>query len=331
MKGIAHFASGLCVAAWLPGVVQDAAQGGLLIALGGACAMLPDTLDFRIERFIEHRHANIAPSAEQPNAPAFADALAATMRAALADGKPRIAQLHPTRRGVVNWVLYSLRFDVANGDVVVRLADHVHDAKPRIGRAHVGPLDYGYDGEIHIEELGGPSLKFVPVPSRADTTTQTPAPTTLRIDFLPWHRQRTHSLLLAAGLGVLVGGLLGWTAGLVAGLGYAVHVLEDQLGYMGSNLWWPLTSERTAGLKWLHASDAPANAATVWLSLSLLLLVLDRARDAPLLPLLPYLLLVVGLPSLLLIGLQARRAWRRHHPTATDEGDFLADVGEGRT
>lgn len=326
MKGIAHFASGLCVAAWVPGVVQDAAQGGLLIALGGACAMLPDMLDFRIERFIEHRHADIAPDAQSPDAQAIADALAAPMRAALADGQPRTLQLHPTRRGVIDWVLYSLRFDTANGDVVIRLAPNIANASQTLARAHVGKLDYTYDGEIHIEELGGPSLKFTPVAASG-----TPNDKTLRIEFLPWHRRRTHSLLLAAGLGVLLGLSFGWMAGLVGGLGYAVHVLEDQLGYMGSNLWWPLTSDRMAGLKLLHASDAPANAATVWLALTLLLLSLDRARDLPLLPLAPYLLLVVGLPTVLLITAQARRVWRRHTPATSAQGDILADVEEGRT
>lgn len=66
MKGIAHFASGLCVASFVPGVVEDAAQGGLLIALGGACAMLPDLLDFRFAKFLARRDADILPDRDQP-------------------------------------------------------------------------------------------------------------------------------------------------------------------------------------------------------------------------------------------------------------------------
>jgi hypothetical protein len=68
----------------------------------------------------------------------------------------------------------------------------------------------------------------------------------------------------------------------------------------------------------------------VWLALTLLLLSLDRARDVPLLPLMPYLLLVVGLPTVLLITAQARRVWRRHMPATSAQGDILADVEEGR-
>lgn len=70
----------------------------------------------------------------------------------LADDKPRRAQLHPSRKNALDWALYTVKFDAARGEVAIRMDDG------RVGRARVGKLAYGYDGDLHIEELGGPSL-----------------------------------------------------------------------------------------------------------------------------------------------------------------------------
>jgi hypothetical protein len=148
MKNVAHFASGLALASFVPGVIEDAARGSLLIALGGACAMLPDTLDFRLARYLEKRDADIAPDRAQPDPQVIADAIAAQMLLAVNEHRPRIVQLHPTRQGAVDWVLYTVRLDVAQGDVVITM-----DQDGSEGRAHVGRLDYTYDGDLHVEEL----------------------------------------------------------------------------------------------------------------------------------------------------------------------------------
>jgi membrane-bound metal-dependent hydrolase YbcI (DUF457 family) len=305
MKGIAHFASGLVAASFVPGVVDEAARGSLLIALGGACAMLPDWLDFKFARFLEKRDAEVAPDPIAPNPQVMADAIAEQLR--LAQTAPRVVQLHPTRRGVVDWLLYSVRFDVDRGDVVVTM-NGVE------ARAHACPLDYTYDGALDIIELGGPSLKFAPVPSPHATQTLRPllpleGGGIVRIEFLPWHRNWSHSLTLALVVGAMGFVLMGPLAGVVAALGFAVHVLEDQLGYMGNNLFWPLTRGRSNGLGLVHSGDTIPNLVTVWLSITLLLLNLDRARDIPLLPLGAYLGFVVLLPTALLILIYARRKW----------------------
>jgi membrane-bound metal-dependent hydrolase YbcI (DUF457 family) len=134
----------------------------------------------------------------------------------------------------------------------------------------------------------------------------------VRIEFLPWHRVWSHSLVLAAVLGLAVAVMLGPLAGWVAGLGYAAHVLEDQLGYLGSNLFWPFTRRRSDGLHLIHSGDAIPNAVTVWVSLSLLLLNLDRGRAAPLIEAGPYIAFAVALPALTLSAVYARRKWRRY-------------------
>lgn len=305
MKGISHFATGLCLASFVPGVAADAALGSLCIALGGAAGLLPDTLDFRIARFFDRRDADLMPDPLAPDPQALANAFAAELQSALTSHRARTVQLHPFRRGTIDWVLYALWFDPSTDDVCVRMSDG-----ETVARAAAPRVCYHYDGVIDVGELGGPSLRLSP-----NTATGV-----IDIAFLPWHRERTHSLLLALLLGVVFAWLAGWQAGLCAALGFAGHVLEDQLGHMGSNLFWPLTQSRTPGLGLLHASDAAANTGTVWLSLSLLLLNLDRARSFPLIPATPYILLVVLLPFSIMLLAQAR-SWLRRRASATQTSD----------
>ena len=318
MKNIAHFASGLLAASFVPGVMEDAARGSLLIALGGACAMLPDTLDFKLARYFERRDADIAPDPVQPNAQALADVIAQQMQLTASDQRARVVQLHPARCGVVDWLLYSVCFDEAHGDVVVSL-----DAGGSEGRAHVGAMDYTYAGSLHVEELGGPSLRF------------SASGQCVRVDFLPWHRMWTHSLVIALVLGLLVGVVLEPRAGLVAALGYAVHILGDQLGYLGSNLFAPFTRGRGKGLGLLHSGDTIPNLLTVWLSLALLLLNMDRAREIPLITAGPYLAFAVLLPAVLLATIYTRRRWREHAARLREETqcqrELVAETEEQQT
>jgi membrane-bound metal-dependent hydrolase YbcI (DUF457 family) len=289
MKGIAHFASGLCVASCIPGVTEAAADGSLLIALGGAAAMLPDWLDFRFARFLERRSADIAPEAgldDAANATQIACALAAEIHAARESG-PRVVQLHPRRLGAVHWLLYCARLDPAAGAVIVTMGD-------ASASAFCGPIDHAYDGVFDVGELGGPSVRFV----RDDAL----GVGVVRSEFLPWHRTWSHSLLLAAGVGVLAAQVWGGVAGVVAAFGFATHVLEDQLGHLGSNLFWPLTHKRGSGLRLMHSVDAIPNMLTVWLALAITLVNLDRANPIQQIDHGAFVLLGMLLPAVVLLA-----------------------------
>jgi hypothetical protein len=249
----------------IPGVVEAALDGSLLIALGGAAAMLPDWLDFRFARFLERRDADIAPDAvidDAANATRIAEALAAQIHAARGTG-PRVVQLHPRRLGAARWMVYSARLDPAAGAVVVNMGD-------ASASAPCGAIDHTYDGVFDVGELGGPSVRFV----RDDGL----GAGVVRSEFLPWHRTWSHSLPLALCVGLFAALCWGWLAGVAAALGFATHVLEDQLGHLGSNLFWPLTRKRGGGLKLMHSVDAIPNMLTVWLALAILLINLDRAN-----------------------------------------------------
>jgi membrane-bound metal-dependent hydrolase YbcI (DUF457 family) len=182
------------------------------------------------------------------------------------------------------------------------------------------PLVHTYDAETKIDIFSGPSFKFERLPGREK----------LRVHFLDWHRRWSHSLTLAAALGVGVAGLAAlaeqvahgvvsqmplW-AGLVAGLSFAGHVVEDQLGFMGSNLFYPLTRQRTTGLQLIRSGHALPNFLTVWIAALVIVFNLDRFSPQPGLDPGRFLGLGVALPALLMIAWYRWQRRREEPPPA---------------
>ncbi len=323
VKGIAHFVTGVAIATFFPEVVQQAAQGSLLPVLGGIAGILPDTLDFKFARYFERYDLEIDPG-PQPDARQIAESLVQAMRRAYETGRPQNVMLHTIRLGADLWRQYIIRFDPAQNEVAVRVGPVVNTGQvPFPGseppdaveaRLKVGvPMVHTYDAENRVDIFSGPSFKFE---RRGDR---------LHVHFLDWHRRWSHSLTLAAALGLaaagvavlieaLTRGALSRTplwVGLVTGLGFAGHILEDQLGFMGSNLFYPFTKGRAMGLRLLRSGDAIPNFLTVWTAVALILFNLDRFSATPLLDPGVYLLLAVGLPLVVLGGLyqlQRRKA-----------------------
>jgi len=327
VKGIAHFVSGIAVASLLPDAVHQAADGSLVLALGGLFGLLPDTLDFRFGRYLEHYDDEIDPDPNDPQPQAIAERVAAAMRDAFQSDQPHTVMLHTARLGPDLWRRYHLRLIPEAGAVIVRAGPVVTTAGAPLpgsdcpdqppGRASAGaPFVHTYDEEITIDAFSGPAFRF----ERRDGA--------LHVTFLPWHRRWSHSLPLAAAVGLLTSALLGPTAGWVSGLAFATHVLEDQLGYMGSNLLWPFTRRRQPGLGLLRSGDALPNFATFWAALTLTLFNLDRFSITPHLPALPTLLTLVISPTLLMSALYWRQC-RRATPAPAEalrQADILAEV-----
>lgn len=366
MKGIAHFISGIAVATFIPAAVRQAADGSLLLALAGLFALLPDTLDFRFTRYLAHYDVEIDPHPYDLDPQAIAERVVSTMRSASETGQPQTIQLHTLRLGPALWRRYSLRFSPATGEVIVRLGPIVDTSGAPLpgttplanaaGRATVGlPLLPTYDAEINIDVFSGPAFRFektTPKPVEGHhpelvegepveghhpepAEEHHPEPVegcddAIRVIFLPWHRRWTHSLPLAATIGLGVALFLGPAAGLVCGLAFATHVLQDQLGHMGSNLLWPFTRRRSAGLGLLHSGDALPNFLTVWTAVALILFNLDRFSTTPRLPALPYLLATVLLPLFTLSALywRDRRRVIPPPPESLRQAEILAETEE---
>jgi len=325
LKGIAHFVTGVALATFLPEVVGRAAEGSLLPVLGGIAGILPDTIDFKFLRYFEQYALEIDPGPD-PDPGEIAEQVVGAMRRAYETGEQQDVMLHTIRLGADLWRQYAIRFDTEQGEVAVRIGPAVTTgqvslpgSEPRDGeeaRIKVGaPVAQTYPGETNIDIFSGPSFRFE---RQADA---------LRVRFLPWHRRWSHSLTLAGALALGTAGLWAllqllvdgrststWLwAGLVVGLGMLGHVLEDQLGFLGSNLLYPFTRARTRGLGLVRSGDAIPNFLTVWSGAMLILFNLDRFSAEPLLSPSWFLGLTVAFPALVLGGLYQlqRRAWPR--------------------
>ena len=330
MKGISHFLAGIAAATFVPGVVESAAQGSYLIVLGGFFGLLPDTLDFKFVRYFE-RAVDIDPDPAQLDPRTIADAVAAEIDRAAATNQSVRVQLHNIPLGPNRWRQYRIRFDSDRSEVVVVIGPIVNSALAPLDESgqHVArvkttaKIDYTYEGDLTADIWNGPSFAF------------TPKALGVEVQFLPWHRAWSHSFTLAAVFGVVMALLLqSITAGLVAFVGMSAHIVEDQLGYLGSNLFWPITKERSAGARLLHSGDAIPNFLAVWTALVLLLFNIDRfsapvQNRPPLFDPLIYFSTMLFLPALILIGVYARERRRDHmRRAAAQQADIVAELQE---
>ncbi len=318
MKGIAHFITGVAIATFFPEVVQAGAQGSFLPVLGGIGGILPDTLDFKFTRYLEVYDTEVDPG-PVPAPDVIADALVDAMHKAYQEGKSQNVMVHTIRLGADLWREYTIHFGLEDGVVTVRIGPLVNTSQvPYPGTEPKGatearrklgvPLVHTYSDEYRVNVFSGPSFRFE---REGDH---------LYVHFLDWHRRWSHSLTLAIVFGAVVGLFVGWTAnwstglwaGLAMGLGFAGHVLEDQLGYMGSNLFWPFTKKRAPGLKLIHSGDATPNFLTVWTAVALILFNLDRFSAVPVLNPVEFLLVAVTLPLIVLSGMYFLQKARSH-------------------
>ncbi len=330
MKGISHFLAGLAAATFIPGVVESAAQGSYVIVLGGFFGLLPDTLDFKFARYFE-QHVNIDPDPAHLDPQIIASAVAAEIDRAAQTNRSIRVQLHNIPLGPNRWRQYRIRFDAERSEVVVTIGPIVNSALAPLDESGQGvarvktkaPIDYTYDGDMTADIWNGPSFAFVPKAQAVE------------VQFLPWHRAWSHSFTLAALLGLITGVLFGSVqAGLVAFLGMSAHIVEDQLGYLGSNLFWPFTKERSGGARLLHSGDAIPNFLAVWTALGLILFNLDRfsapaQNRAPFFDPLIYFSTTLFLPALILIGVYARERRKvQVRREVAQQADIVAELKE---
>lgn len=311
MKGLTHLTLGVAWVSCWPAAVAAGAEGhpGLFV-LGAACGILPDTLDFRFLRYGFAHDVEVIPDPNRPDPALIAEALAAAAAQARTRGRTVRVRLHTARVGTGLWQQYRLRFDVANGEVQVTYTGIVNTSRDPVHVAgnqaeaiqSAAPLQVSlaldYRAETEIDIFDGPTFAFDPMPDGR-----------VGVRFIPWHRQWTHSLTLAAAVGVTVGLLAGPLAGAAAGGAWTLHVLADQTGFLGSNLFYPFTRARSPGLR-LAAADNPwVNIAAIWLAVLLVFWNLARQAHPP--PHLPVVSLLLG-AGVLPLGIAYAIARRLH-------------------
>lgn len=149
--------------------------------------------------------------------------------------------------------------------------------------------------------------------------------------FLPWHREWSHSFTVGAFLAALLylalaalGSSLAAPLALASMLGYWAHVVEDQLGYMGSNLLWPFTKKRTPGLRLGESGSPLLNFSTALLMSGFIVANLNYAVPRPPIAL-PYgeLLALVSAPSAAMYAYAVAK-WLRQRGEAPEEAEEKA-------
>lgn len=330
MKGLSHFATGVAVGTFFPEAVHAALDGSFILVLGGIGGLLPDTIDFKFARFIEEPDILIDPHPEQFEAQMIADEIAAGIDSVGVTHKKLILKCNTIRLGPDWWQQYSLKFDTKEREVIVKLGPIVNTSQLPLpeslrnvpeGRAKIQTLLLPtYDEYVEVDIFSGPSFALEWRNERVE------------IDFIPWHRQYSHSIFMALLFGLICGLLFGVTAGLIGGLAVLGHVLEDQLGYLGSNLLWPLTRVRTNGARLIHAGDPIPNFFTVGTSIYFILFNLDRFSPQPVLDPL-FFWGVLWLPFPLALAYFFYRKFEKDIRSKTplltqQEGDMVAEMNE---
>lgn len=306
MKGIVHFVAGVAVASCFPFAVEAGANGNpIYFILGGCFGLLPDTVDFKFIKFFYKHDIEIAPDPNDLDSEMIADAISASINRVYETGKATSIKLDTVRLGADLWQRYEVRIDGMKRQVEVAFKDIVNTGLQVVKCCRKSELKHAisfidcnikldYMTVITVDILDGPVLCIEPRDN------------SVGIRFLPWHRAWSHSLLIAlliSLVGVLV---LGISAGLVIFAALAAHIVVDQLGFMGCNLFYPFTKNRIVGLGLARSMASLPNLVAVWASILLVFWNLTRFAEISWFIINPLWLFTLGV----LLPLLVLKLWR---------------------
>ena len=335
MKGLTHFISGVAMGSFIPAAVRMAnnkIDNSLIHGLGGLFGIMPDTLDFKVGQFFSQADYDVDVDPNNLNPQDMAEQIAKGINDAWETGRYVKVQLYPIRLGVDLWRQYVVKFDGEKNEVVVVINEIVNTSQTpylgtapktnRVGRCRVkGKMLETHGKPSVVDIMSGPQFGFI---KRAGQ---------VEVEFLPWHRTWSHSYVLGFILSSVVWVLAslvagwdkGWLYGLVAFLGYAIHITEDLTGHMGGSLLWPFQKDRTNGLCLFKASNPHANFTVDYIAVTLLLFNLNRFAPRPYFAMgaWQYLLYVIAIP-LVIYGL-ITKIFGERKGEAKKEGEISAE------
>ena len=308
MKGLTHFLSGVALASFIPAATKLAnsnVANSYILVLGGLFGILPDTLDFKFGQFMSGVDYDIDADPNNPNPQKMAEQIGRAIDECYATGRYVKVQLYPMRMGADLWRQYVIKFDNEKNEVVVVINEIVTTSQlpcpgtepkqNRVGRYKLkGKVLDPHGKPSVVDIMSWPQYGFKKVGD------------VVEVEFLPWHRTWSHSFVLGFFLSIGVwllaslaaGWGMGWLYGLVAFLGYAIHVAEDLTGHMGGSLLWPFQKYRTNGLCLFKANEPHANFAVDYVAVAFLLYNLSRFSPQPPIKLgmLQYILYAIVIP-----------------------------------
>ena len=333
MKGLTHFLTGTCIATFFPSVVYAAYDPDLilltlLIPLGGLFGYLPDFLDFKLSRYLEREDYVVNPGYHELDPWRVAKTIAKCINEAYTSKKPVKLKLETIRLPNGMWRRYSVQFKPEEREVRVKIGPKVSTGleiqkgtepeEEKVAVVKYKPkLNYSYEAVTNVDIWDGPTFQF-----RREGTE-------IYADFIQWHRRWSHSITIGLAFGLLISLTAGFfylligikltdleilmLMGVIAG-GIWGHVLVDQLGWLGSNLLYPITGKRTTGFGLTRSMDPMANFITVYILTFFMLWNLNRFAPTPIIPLNPimFILLLLVLPISLLIT--ATYIWEKRYP-----------------
>ncbi|MHA1870521.1 MAG: metal-dependent hydrolase, partial [Promethearchaeota archaeon] len=300
MKGLTHFWTGVCIATFFPFIVTAAYDPSrllltLLIPIGGIFGYLPDFLDFKLSRYIEPTNKFITPGYKKLDPWIVAKDLVDSINAAYSSKKPVRVKLQTIKMPNGLWRRYSVRFLMKTHEVEVKIGplittglevlEGTEPQEEKIAIMKYKPrLYYSYESVTNVDIWDGPTFQF-----RREGDT-------VYADFIQWHRRWSHSLTLGLLMGFLIAGAAAILykiqnvtlsdldiliiLGVVTG-GMWGHVIVDQLGWLGSNLFWPITGKRKRGLGLTRSMDPFANFITIYILTMLIFWNLNRFAPEP--------------------------------------------------
>jgi hypothetical protein len=293
MKGLTHFLSGVALASFFspavgmasnPNVGTDLASSSFILVLGGLYGILPDTMDFKLGQFFSKAEYEVDCNPNDPDPKKMAETIGKAMEEAWTTGKYIKCQLFPMKLASNLWRQYMIKFDAEHKEVVVVINNIVstsqvpyvntapEDEEKRIGRYKLScPLVDQHGRPNMVDIMSGPQYGFIKDEAG------------VKVEFLPWHRTWSHSYLLGLMLSLPIWIIAWiykwqywWIYGLVAFLGFAIHITEDLTGHMGGSLIWPVNKTRYDGYCWFRASDIRANFMVDYTAITLIIFNLDR-------------------------------------------------------
>jgi membrane-bound metal-dependent hydrolase YbcI (DUF457 family) len=296
--------TGVCVATFFPLTIQavydpDLIFLSLLIPLGGFFGYLPDFLDFKFSRYLERADHTISPGYHELDPWRVAKTIAKAINEAYTSEKPVRLKLQTIQLPNGMWRRYSVFFKEKEQQVRVKIGPKIStglEVKPgsepeeeKVAVVKYKPkLNYSYESVTNVDIWDGPTFQF-----RREGDE-------IYADFIQWHRRWSHSLTIGVVFGLLFAlatGLLYYFSGvyltdfdilMIFGVivgGAWGHIIVDQLGWLGSNLLWPITGKRKTGMGLTRSMDPLGNFIVTYLLTILIVWNINRFAPTPIIPL----------------------------------------------